>query len=118
MNTIYEQTIWSISVLSSTSLPFGIVHMFTHRRAKFTGKETFLRYPYLVSEDNLPFVRASGSQRVIDSATNWTLGMSYFPATKLSSHHHQGFTEASNHIYHAKLNLILDESVSSLFHLL
>ncbi|KAF8329901.1 phytase [Amanita rubescens] len=67
---------------------------FGAQQAKFTGKETFLRYPYLVNEDNLPFVRASGSQRVIDSATNWTLG----------------FTEASNHIYHAKLNVILDEN--------
>lgn len=61
----------------------------TDRRAKFTGKETFLRYPDLVSEDNLPFVRASGSTRVIDSATNWTQGTSNLPATKLCSHHHQ-----------------------------
>ncbi|KAK2464684.1 hypothetical protein APHAL10511_003260 [Amanita phalloides] len=67
---------------------------FGAEQAKYTGKETFSRYPKLVSQDNLPFVRASGSRRVIDSATNWTLG----------------FAQASEYLYQPKLNVILDES--------
>ena len=59
-----------------------------------------MRYPHLVSEHNLPFVRAAGSKRVIDSATNWTLG----------------FTHASNHAHTATLNLILPESGNCTLH--
>ncbi|KAF8692606.1 hypothetical protein AX14_002450 [Amanita brunnescens Koide BX004] len=70
------------------------------QQAQFTGKETFLRYPHLVSEDNLPFVRAAGSQRVIDSAANWTVG----------------FTHASHHIYTPTLNLILSEKGNCTLH--
>ncbi|TFK33295.1 phosphoglycerate mutase-like protein [Crucibulum laeve] len=44
-----------------------------------SGNITALRYPELVSLDDLPFVRSSSSQRVVDSATNWTSG--WFHAT-------------------------------------
>ncbi|KAF8629279.1 hypothetical protein AX15_003537 [Amanita polypyramis BW_CC] len=70
-----------------------LVH-FGVEQAKFTGKETFNRYQHLVSKDNIPFVRAASKQRVVDSATNWTVG----------------FAEASNHLYEPKLDVILDES--------
>ncbi|KAG7087385.1 hypothetical protein E1B28_013357 [Marasmius oreades] len=38
------------------------------------GQVAFNRYAHLISEEKLPFVRASQSQRVILSATNWTAG--------------------------------------------
>ncbi|KAI0638614.1 phytase [Trametes polyzona] len=38
------------------------------------GKEAFERYASLVSNENLPFVRASGSDRVVATANNWTAG--------------------------------------------
>ena len=38
------------------------------------GQEHFVRYTGLVSEETLPFIRASESDRVIDSAGNWTAG--------------------------------------------
>ncbi|KAF5358598.1 hypothetical protein D9758_007734 [Tetrapyrgos nigripes] len=40
------------------------------------GEEAFNRYSHLVSPDNLPFIRADGSERVVLSATNWTEGFS------------------------------------------
>ncbi|KAI0832856.1 phytase [Trametes gibbosa] len=38
------------------------------------GKEAFSRYSSLISGANIPFVRASGSDRVIATANNWTAG--------------------------------------------
>ena len=38
------------------------------------GQEHFVRYAALVDEEMLPFIRASESGRVIDSARNWTAG--------------------------------------------
>ncbi|KAI9057638.1 phytase [Trametes sanguinea] len=38
------------------------------------GREAFQRYPFLISERQLPFVRASSSDRVVASANNWTAG--------------------------------------------
>lgn len=40
----------------------------------------FERYAALVDDDRLPFVRASSSQRVVDTATNWTAGTPYLDA--------------------------------------
>ncbi|KAM6496477.1 Histidine phosphatase superfamily [Amanita muscaria] len=65
-------------------------------RAKYSGRQAFMRYQHLVGQDDIPFVRASGKERVIDSATNWTLG----------------FAEASKHKYIPKLNVILDENLN------
>ncbi|EJF55726.1 phosphoglycerate mutase-like protein, partial [Dichomitus squalens LYAD-421 SS1] len=36
----------------------------------------FNRYAHLADEDNVPFVRASGVPRVVDTANNWTVGTS------------------------------------------
>lgn len=42
------------------------------------GKEAWERYSDLVkSGGEAPFVRASSSQRVVDTATNWTAGTSH-----------------------------------------
>ncbi|KXN84944.1 3-phytase A [Leucoagaricus sp. SymC.cos] len=48
------------------------------------GKSVFSRYRRLVGPDNVPFVRASGSERVVDSATNWTSGFSFASQHKLN----------------------------------
>ncbi|RXW11799.1 hypothetical protein EST38_g14057, partial [Candolleomyces aberdarensis] len=61
-----------------------------------SGAAVFERYRKLVSKGNIPFVRASGSTRVIDSATNWTAG----------------FAEASSNAYQPKLTVILNESLN------
>jgi hypothetical protein len=59
------------------------VHLHTHAHVPFrlalsrsfdAGQEHFVRYTDLVSEETLPFIRASESGRVIDSAGNWTAG--------------------------------------------
>jgi hypothetical protein len=44
-------------------------------RSYRAGRESFFRYGGpAFSDADVPFVRASGSQRVIDSASNWTQG--------------------------------------------
>ncbi|KAJ2983667.1 hypothetical protein NUW54_g10609 [Trametes sanguinea] len=49
-------------------VPFGATQSFS------AGREAFQRYPSLISERQLPFVRASSSDRVVASANNWTAG--------------------------------------------
>ncbi|KAI0355437.1 phytase [Trametes cingulata] len=49
-------------------VPFGAAQSFD------AGKQAFERYASLISADHLPFVRASSSDRVVASATNWTAG--------------------------------------------
>ena len=48
--------------------------MYKSFRSNAAGQEAFHRYSALISGDALPFVRASSSSRVVDSATNWTAG--------------------------------------------
>lgn len=43
-------------------------------RSKQRGEADFVRYENLFRAGEVPFVRASGSQRVIDSSANWTSG--------------------------------------------
>ncbi|KAJ7618166.1 acid phosphatase [Mycena polygramma] len=49
-------------------VPFGAQQSFE------AGESAFERYADLITEDNLPFVRASSSARVVDTANNWTAG--------------------------------------------
>lgn len=69
-------------------VPFGAQESFD------AGEQAFLRYAYLITSDNLPFVRASSSQRVVDSATNWTAG----------------FAAASNQTFAPVLSVIISEN--------
>ncbi|KAL5527952.1 hypothetical protein ACEPAG_6753 [Sanghuangporus baumii] len=62
-----------------------------------TGQYDYTRYKHLVSKHSVPFVRASGDQRVIDSATNWT----------------SGFGHVSRGNPTPTLNVIIDESPNS-----
>ncbi|KIK66706.1 hypothetical protein GYMLUDRAFT_238943 [Collybiopsis luxurians FD-317 M1] len=65
-----------------------------------SGAEMYHRYESLVSEDNIPFVRASSSDRVVKSATNWTYG----------------FSAASSLRFNPVLSVILDENANDTLH--
>ncbi|KAH7923634.1 acid phosphatase [Leucogyrophana mollusca] len=69
-------------------VPFGAAQSFD------AGQLHYTRYKHLIDEDNLPFLRASGADRVVMSALNWTAG----------------FTAASNHVYSPLLSVILSET--------
>lgn len=49
------------------------LNVFGTKQMVYSGMNFYKRYQHLCT-NSLPFVRASGQQRVIDSATNWTLG--------------------------------------------
>ncbi|KAF8837295.1 acid phosphatase [Paxillus ammoniavirescens] len=71
-------------------VPFGAAQSFD------AGQQHFGRYAGLVNEDMLPFVRASESGRVIDSAGNWTAG----------------FAHASDQRYVPALSVIISQSTN------
>jgi hypothetical protein len=73
-------------------LPFGAVQSYD------SGAEVYERYPDLVTRNNMPFVRASSGQRVVESANNWTAG----------------FAAASHGKFAPALSVVLDEAVSRL----
>ncbi|KAJ7493801.1 histidine phosphatase superfamily [Mycena latifolia] len=68
-------------------VPFGAHQSFE------AGEAAYERYAELFSPGNVPFVRASSSARVVDSATNWTAGV----------------FAASHHVYNPPLSVILSE---------
>lgn len=85
-------------------------------RSYASGQEVFVRYSSIVDAENLPFVRASGSERVIQSATNWTAGTCHCGGivVRASTHVHQtysGFAAASNDVYAPVLSVIISEKV-------
>ncbi|KAF9477842.1 phytase [Pholiota conissans] len=71
-------------------VPFGAF------QSEEAGKVAYERYGRLISQKNLPFVRASSSVRVVNSATNWT----------------SGFSIASNHVFNPELSVVLSESLN------
>ncbi|OCH87938.1 acid phosphatase [Obba rivulosa] len=72
---------------TETLLPYGAMQSFE------AGAQAFRRYAHLVGPAHIPFVRASGKRRVIDSARNWTVG----------------FAAASRQRYNPSVDLILSE---------
>ncbi|KAJ7149354.1 phytase [Mycena filopes] len=68
-------------------VPSGAIQSFE------AGSTVFERYAHLVTVDNLPFVRASSGERVVDSANNWTAG----------------FSTASHHKYNPSISVILSQ---------
>ncbi|KAH7923636.1 acid phosphatase [Leucogyrophana mollusca] len=60
------------------------------------GQLHYTRYASLVSENMMPFLRASDSERVVESALNWTAGFAY----------------ASNQQYAPVLSVIIDQSTN------
>ncbi|KIJ69718.1 hypothetical protein HYDPIDRAFT_78145 [Hydnomerulius pinastri MD-312] len=71
-------------------VPYGAAQSFD------AGQLHFTRYASLVSSNMLPFVRASDSERVVESALNWTAGFAY----------------ASNQQYAPMLSVIIDQSTN------
>ncbi|EJD01736.1 phosphoglycerate mutase-like protein [Fomitiporia mediterranea MF3/22] len=74
---------------SDNLVPFGAAQSFD------SGQMDYVRYKDLVNS-SVPFVRASGSTRVVDSSTNWTTG----------------FAHASGGTITPSLDLILPESLN------
>ncbi|KAJ7138446.1 phytase [Mycena crocata] len=68
-------------------VPLGAMQSFD------SGETAFHRYSSLVTRDDIPFVRASGMSRVIETAKNWSAG----------------FTAASGGVYSPPLAVILAE---------
>ncbi|KAI9572488.1 histidine phosphatase superfamily [Boletus coccyginus] len=68
------------------------------RGAFDSGSEHYLRYKDLNGENQLPFVRASDSERVVYSAANWT----------------QGSSAASGHIYSPRVSVIVRRANNTL----
>jgi hypothetical protein len=85
--------VWCDSVSRDYSFLASLFDLFTCRSFK-AGQLTFERYRHLVNDSAIPFVRASGSDRVVQSATNWTAG----------------FATASSELYIPTLNLIIPET--------
>lgn len=81
----WAKTIWYRLELCSVYLYCVVCHSDMTRffRSVDAGKGAFQRYSKLVSPANIPFVRASSSARVVDSATNWTSGNFFFKKKKL-----------------------------------
>ncbi|KAJ3974177.1 phytase [Lentinula raphanica] len=69
-------------------------------QSRLAGAEAFHRYKHLVSEDLIPFVRASSASRVVMSAQNWT----------------HGFSVASNFEYDPLLSVIFDSHSNDTLH--
>ncbi|KAF6762217.1 phytase [Ephemerocybe angulata] len=87
-----------LSFVKDYRYPLGVAELvpFGAYQSAESGAIVYDRYRKLVSKGNIPFVRASGSTRVIDSATNWT----------------SGFAEASNNIFEPRLAVVLNESLN------
>ncbi|KAH9833864.1 phytase [Rhodofomes roseus] len=91
------------TILSDSSLAFVSNYTYTlgenslvplgAQESYDAGQEVYTRYPSLVDADRLPFVRASGSERVEQSATNWTAG----------------FAAANSGVYVPVLSLVISE---------
>lgn len=77
---------WDIG--TNDLLPLGAKQSFE------AGVVAFHRYAHILRKENLPFIRAAGMGRVIDSAHNWTAG----------------FRKANHNTIKAKLNLVIPET--------
>ncbi|KAF8870777.1 histidine phosphatase superfamily [Infundibulicybe gibba] len=67
------------------------------RQSQESGSTQYERYSHLVSSDNLPFVRASSSERVVQSAIDWNT---------------VGFSDASKRRFMPTLSVILSEAAN------
>ncbi|KAG2012915.1 hypothetical protein CC2G_009864 [Coprinopsis cinerea AmutBmut pab1-1] len=89
-----------LEFLKEYEYPLGVNELvpFGAFQSAEAGAKTWERYRKLVRKGKagLPFVRASGSERVIDSATNWTAG----------------FADANNNIFEPKLAVIIPEHLN------
>ncbi|KAG6906495.1 hypothetical protein DXG01_013674 [Tephrocybe rancida] len=88
----------SLNFLKTYTYPLGQedLILFGASQTQDSGREHYERYKHLLSHDQLPFVRATGMERVVLSATNWTAG----------------FSLASHHVYKPRLSVILNEEAN------
>ncbi|KAK0443979.1 histidine phosphatase superfamily [Desarmillaria tabescens] len=93
LTAVGEFTNERMQFLANYTYDLGVADLLPFGAAQQTF---FQRYSYLIDQDQIPFVRASGSDRVIKSATNWTAG----------------FSAASYHVYNPSLSVILSEEAS------
>jgi hypothetical protein len=63
----------TVSLVNLIPLPVGLFAAYLSR-SWISGAEAYARYSYLVDSNNLPFIRASLSDRVVMSAGNWSMG--------------------------------------------
>ncbi|KAK7029516.1 NAPDH-dependent diflavin reductase [Paramarasmius palmivorus] len=96
----YPTTGAALNIVSAVSKLQSVEGTWLHRgrsnRLK-RDKLAFQRYSQLVAQNNLPFVRASHSERVIKSATNWTAG----------------FSDASYQVFNPVLSVIISEATDA-----
>ncbi|KAG6840186.1 hypothetical protein C0991_008350 [Blastosporella zonata] len=93
LSSVKEYTDSSLEFLRSHTYALGtdVMVPFGASQSLASGREHYERYKYLLSQEQLPFVRASSVERVVHTASNWTTG----------------FSLASHHIYNPTLSVIL-----------
>ena len=108
-----------------TSLRNSLPNLHAAGRTFESGQLAFTRYRHLLDDHNIPFVRASGAPRVVDSAGNWSAGVCFAPPPKLCyiraylyltlfpSPGPPGFAAASRQRYQPYVNVVLPESANS-----
>ncbi|KAK7045116.1 acid phosphatase [Favolaschia claudopus] len=96
LQSVQHYTDPRLDFLKTFTYSLGVADLISfgaHQSAQ-TGALSFTRYSHLINATNLPFVRASSSTRVVDSATNWTTG----------------FSAANHHLFNPSLSVILSEN--------
>ena len=76
-----------------------------------SGVEAYQRYWPLINEQSLPFIRSDVSQRDVDSASNWTAGMTDSTPLLFFSVDHTaiiGFSAASHHNLNPSISYVTD----------
>ena len=90
----------------------------TSRRSFESGEAAYKRYGHLVSQQLLPFVRASGIDRIIKSAGNWTVGKFTAQSRGVESTSSRltlstGFAASSHHHINPVIDQVLSEEVNN-----
>ncbi|EIW76422.1 acid phosphatase [Coniophora puteana RWD-64-598 SS2] len=70
---------WSYQLGEDDLVPFGAAQSYD------AGQTHYTRYASLVNSSNLPFLRASDSERVVETALNWSAGFAFASSGALSS---------------------------------
>ncbi|KAJ7810328.1 phytase [Mycena olivaceomarginata] len=96
LQTMQNHTDSRLDFLKTFAYSLGLANVvpFGAHQSSQAGTLAFTQYSDLVSARSLPFVHASSSPRVVDTATNRTAG----------------FSVASHHVYNPSLSVILSEN--------
>ncbi|KAJ7686903.1 phytase, partial [Mycena rosella] len=76
LQSVHNFTDPRLDFLKNFAYALGVVDLvpFGAHQSFEAGEDAYSRYRNLLRPENLPFLRASSSARVINSATNWTAG--------------------------------------------